>query len=93
MKKRIRHTQEFEFCIEGSAKFDGYKEYISEKVRAYSEYQAFWRLGRRLERQRNKSVYLGDCAIYIMKVFFPDGPTRILEKRKRKTEQLVFHFF
>ena len=89
---RRRHTKEFQYCIEGPAKFDGYKEYVSEKIRAYSEYQAFWLLARRLVKQRKKTVYLGDCRIYITKVFFPDK-TIDIKRKTRKEEQLVFHFF
>jgi len=92
-QRKTRHTKEFEFCIEGPAKLNNDKEYISEKVIAYSERQAFWKLARRLEKQRNQTVYLGNCKTYIIKVFFPDKATRIFETKNRKREQLVFHFF
>ena len=91
-KRRIRHVPEFEFRIEGIAKFDGCKEHISEKVRAYSEYQAFWRLAKRLEKQRRESVYLGDCEIYTMKVLPPDKAARKLMHEEIKEKQLRLNF-
>jgi hypothetical protein len=84
--------KEFQYCIEGPAEFDGCREYISEKIRAYSEYQAFWLLARRLEKQKEQNVYLGSCRIYVVKVFPPDK-TIDVKREKRKVEQQVLYFF
>jgi hypothetical protein len=92
MKRRIRHVPEFEFCIEGLARFDNCKEYISEKVKAYSEDQAFWRLAERLERQRKQSVYLGDCRIYTTRILPPDNLVKKLPHKKIEETQLCINF-
>jgi hypothetical protein len=76
------------YCIEGPARFDGLWEKICEHTCAGSEAQAFWFLARKLERERNQAVYLGNCSICIIERLPPDKPRRILMHKEIREKQL-----
>ena len=96
MKKKEEKEVVFlkEYCIEGTARFDGDEEYISQPVKAFSPDQAFLRLAKRLEIQRKQLINLCHCRIYTIKVFLPKRmPIKHIKKKEKRGEQLVLHFF
>lgn len=90
-RKRVRHIPETKYCIEGPARFDSMWENICEYICAYWPDQAFWRLARKLEREREQTVYLGNCNIYVIERLPPDHLNNLPRKliyKKIKGKQL-----
>jgi len=78
-----------EYCIEGTVKFDGNEESISETVEANSSYLAFKYLAKRLRRERKQLIEFYKCRIRTVKVFIPKSPLiKPIKKKERREEQL-----
>jgi len=96
MKKKEEETEDAllkEYCIEGTARFNGKEEHISETVRDSSAYLAFKHLAKRLRKQRKQSIELYKCRIHTIKIFPPNKPPIKPIKKEKIQKQLVIHFF